>query len=149
LPPRNDPENDTVSYVATDGESAVDLSIPVMTALTDAQRSLCWDLANKPGFNVKSAIENRSFGRPYSNESKITKFYSEYFDSMSAEDLHTLTESTLRRNRFEEKFTLNDVVFILRLKHSTAQDLVARYTKNNCTYYNFLYLFHLFKLLPF
>jgi hypothetical protein len=57
LPPRNDPENDTVSYVAFDGESAVDLSIPVMTALTHAQRSPYADLANKPGFrNAATSI---------------------------------------------------------------------------------------------
>ena len=90
-----------VCYVAADKESAVGLSSPVLTALTDAQRLLCADLANKPGFNVRSAIENRSFGRPYSNEENITIMYSQYFDTLSAEDLHTLTESTLRRNRFE------------------------------------------------
>ena len=55
--PRNDPENDTVSYVAADGESAVGLSTQLMTALTDDKRLPCADLANKPGFrNTATSI---------------------------------------------------------------------------------------------
>ena len=52
------PENDTVDYVAVVKESAVGLSIPVLTtALTDAQRVLCADFAIKPGFrNTATSI---------------------------------------------------------------------------------------------
>ena len=101
------------------------------TDLTAIQCDICCRLEKEVGFKLKKAIDEKSFGLFNSTEDQIRDVYGRYHELKSPEEKEVLTEITLNRQLSEEKFTLNDLAFILCKSRASAQRIFDLFRANN------------------